>query len=130
MGAAAISTLAGVTLLDKAALSPAVMEVVPFVKGFTVFFWAVGSWWIPILLVLGLWRHLIRGVPYAYDPLYWGGVFPLGMYSVCTHRLAEVLGASFLMPLSVAFLVMAVPAWLATFAGLIDSRLSGTSQII
>jgi tellurite resistance protein TehA-like permease len=123
MGAVAISTLAGATLLRESALSPTVAEVAPFVKGFTLFFWAIGSWWIPILLVLGVWRYLICGVPFAYDPLYWGGVFPLGMYSVCTYRLAQVLSASYLMPLSIAFMVLAVASWLATFAGLIDSRL-------
>jgi tellurite resistance protein TehA-like permease len=123
MGAVAISTLAGATLLRGAALSPTVVEVAPFVKGFTLFFWAIGSWWIPILLVLGVWRYVIRGVPFAYDPLYWGGVFPLGMYSVCTYRLAEVLGASYLMPLSFAFMLLGLAGWLATFVGLIDSRL-------
>ena len=123
MGAVAISTLAGATLLRESALSPTVAEVAPFVKGFTLFFWAIGSWWIPILLVLGMWRYLICGIPFAYDPLYWGGVFPLGMYSVCTYRLAEVLGASYLMPLSTTFMVLSVVAWLATFAGLVDSRL-------
>ena len=123
MGAVAISTLAGATLLRESALSPTVVEVAPFVKGFTLFFWAIGSWWIPILLVLGVWRYLICGIPFAYDPLYWGGVFPLGMYSVCTYRLAEVLDASYLRPISTAFMVLSVAAWLATFAGLVDSRL-------
>ncbi|HET7911740.1 MAG TPA: tellurite resistance/C4-dicarboxylate transporter family protein [Pseudolabrys sp.] len=123
MGAVAISTLAGATLLREAALSPTVIELAPFVKGFTLLFWAIGSWWIPMLLVLGVWRYIMCGVPFAYDPLYWGGVFPLGMYSVCTRRLAEVLNISFLMPVSTAFVVLAALAWLATFAGLIDSRL-------
>ncbi len=127
MGAVAISTLAGTTLLRQAGLSPTVMEMAPFVKGFTLFFWATGSWWIPILLVLGVWRYVICGVPFAYDPLYWGCVFPLGMYSACTYQLAEVLGISFLMPVSIAFMVLAVLAWLAAFAGLIDSRLSATT---
>src|SRR3546814_15310755 len=35
MGAVAISTLAGATLLDQAALSPIVGDLAPFVKGFT-----------------------------------------------------------------------------------------------
>jgi len=124
MGAVAISALAGATLMEHSTLSPIVMELAPFVKGFTLFFWAIGTAWIPMLVLLGVWRYLIRGVPFTYDPLYWGGVFPLGMYSVCSYHLAKILGASFLMPLSDAFMIVAVVAWAATFAGLIDSRLS------
>lgn len=123
MGAVAISTLAGTVLLVHSELSPIVAALVPFVKGFTLFFWAIGSWWIPMLVVLGIWRYLIRGVPFAYDPLYWGGVFPLGMYSVCTYRLAEVMQAPFLMPLSGAFMIIALAAWATTLLGLADSLL-------
>ena len=32
-----------------------------------------------MLLILGIWRHVIRRFPLRYDPLYWGAVFPLGM---------------------------------------------------
>jgi len=122
MGAVAISTLAGATLLEHSAASAIVAQLAPFVKGMTLFFWAIGSWWIPMLVVLGIWRYLICGVPFAYDPLYWGGVFPLGMYSVCTYHLANVLGASFLVPLSGAFMIIAVAAWAVTLVGLVDSR--------
>jgi len=97
---------------------------VPFVKGITLFYWAVATWWIPMLLVLGVWRYLICGAPLAYDPLYWEGVFPLGMYSVATYHLAKILAAPFLLPLSQLFMVVAVLAWAATFAGLVDSRLN------
>lgn len=124
MGAAAISTLAGATLLEQSALSPIVAGLAPFVRGLTLFFWSVGSWWIPLLTILSVWRHLICGMPLRYDPLYWGGVFPLGMYSVCTDRLAKVLDASFLLPLSYAFMIVAVTAWMATFIGFVDSLLN------
>src|SRR3546814_4885174 len=83
----------------------------------------IGTWWIPMLVVLGVWRYLIQAVPFAYDPLYWGGVFPLGMYSVCTYRLAEVLPAPFLMPLSKAFMLIALAAWAMALFGLLDSLL-------
>ncbi len=121
MGAVAISTLAGATLLEHSAWSPAVAELSPFIKGMTLFFWAIGSWWIPMLLVLGVWRYLICGVAFSYDPLYWGGVFPLGMYSVCTHHLARLVDAPFLEPLSIAFMIVAIAAWAATFFGMADS---------
>jgi tellurite resistance protein TehA-like permease len=124
MGSAAISTLAGATLLGQSALSPVVAELTPFVKGLTLFFWSVGSWWIPLLIVLGVWRYLICGVPFAYNPLYWGGVFPLGMYSVCTYRLVKIVDASFLIPVSYGFMIVAVAAWMAAFIGLVNSRLN------
>jgi hypothetical protein len=81
MGSAAVSTAAGATLVAHSASSPIVAELVPFIKGLPLFFWSVGSWWIPMLIALGVWRYLICGAPFAYGPLSWGGVFPLGMYA-------------------------------------------------
>jgi len=128
MGAVAISALVGATLIEHAALSPDVAEIVPFVKGLTLFFWAIATWWVPMLVVLGAWQYLICGTPVAYDPLYWGGVFPLGMYSVSTYHLAKILEAPFLMPLSKLFMVIAVLAWVVTFVGLVDSRMNRGSR--
>jgi tellurite resistance protein TehA-like permease len=124
MGAVAISALAGTTLIEHGDLSPVVSNILPFVKGFALFFWSIGSWWIPMLLFLGVWRHFLRGVPLKYDPLYWGAVFPLGMYSVSTYHLGSVLDAPFLAPISTLFLGIAAIAWTVTFVGLIDSILS------
>jgi tellurite resistance protein TehA-like permease len=126
MGAAAISTLAGASLMGQSALSPIVTPVEPFIMGLTLLFWAVGSFWIPLLALLTVWAHLIRGLPFAYSPLGWGAVFPLGMYSVCTYHLAQIVDAPFLAPISSAFMVVAAAAWTATFAGLVDSRLNAT----
>ena len=129
MGAVAIAALVGATLIEHTALSRDVAEIVPFVTGFTLFYWAIATWWIPMLLVLGVWRYLICSMPLAYDPLYWGGVFPLGMYSVSTYHLAKILAAPFLLPLSQLFMVVAVLAWTVTFAGLVDSRLNGLWRV-
>jgi tellurite resistance protein TehA-like permease len=54
------------------------------VKGFTLFFWATATWWIPLLLLLEGWRHLWRHVPLRYETDDWGIVFPAGMYTVAT----------------------------------------------
>jgi tellurite resistance protein TehA-like permease len=122
MGAVAISALAGATLAEHASLSPLLSDIVPFVKGFTLFFWAIATWWIPLLVILGVWRYLLNGLPIAYDAVDWAGVFPLGMYSVSTYSLMEVLDAPFLSGVSMTFTVIALAAWLLTLLGLVGSR--------
>ena len=118
MGAVAISALAGALLAETAESSPLLAPLRPFILGLTIMFWATATWWIPMLLVLGIWRHSVRGVRIGYDPLYWGLVFPVGMYSVCTFQLADALDASFLLWIARIFVVAAAAVWLLTFLGL------------
>lgn len=118
MGAVAISTLAGALLANATENSVLLGPLRPFILGLTIMFWATATWWIPMLLILGCWRHLIRKFPISYDPLYWGMVFPLGMYTVCTFKLAEVLDITFLMWIVNIFIIAAITAWLFTFFGL------------
>ena len=119
MGAMAISTLAGSLLIINAPDAPFLLSLLPFLKGFTVFYWATGTWWIPMLLILGVWRHVYRRFPLKYDPLYWGAVFPLGMYTASTHEMSQAMGLDFLEFLPRVFLYVALLAWAAAFTGLV-----------
>ena len=119
MGAMAISTLAGSQLILNAPHAPFLESLLPFIKGFTVFYWATGSWWIPMLIVLAAWRHGVMRFPLRYDPLYWGAVFPIGMYSACTLRLHEAMALPFLDRIPPVFLVIALCAWALAFTGLV-----------
>jgi tellurite resistance protein TehA-like permease len=122
MGAMAISTLAGSLLIENAADAAFLETMIPFLKGFTIFFWATGTWWIPMLLILVFWRHSY--IPLKYDPLYWGTVFPLGMYAVCTFEMVRAMSLDFLLPIARVFVYAALLAWAITFVGLIHSLVS------
>ncbi|MET3791354.1 tellurite resistance/C4-dicarboxylate transporter family protein [Aquamicrobium terrae] len=121
MGAMAISTLAGSLLILNAPHAPYLTSLLPFLKGFTVFYWATGTWWIPMLLVLGVWRYGYQRFPFRYDPLYWGAVFPLGMYAACTWQLDHAMEFGFLTPLPRTFFYIALAAWSITFLGMLHA---------
>ncbi len=119
MGAMAISTLAGSRLVENTPDAPFLHSLLPFLKGFTVFYWATGTWWIPMLAVLAVWRYVYKRLPLTYDPQYWGAVFPLGMYAVSTQAMSQALGLGFLDWLAPIFLCIALAAWAMAFAGLL-----------
>jgi tellurite resistance protein TehA-like permease len=121
MGAMAISTLAGSLLIVNVEHAPFLVSLQPFIKGFTVFYWATGTWWIPMLLVLGIWRHFYRRFPLRYDPLYWGAVFPLGMYAAATHAMLGALQFHFLNWLPGVFLALAMATWFGTLLGMLHA---------
>jgi tellurite resistance protein TehA-like permease len=124
MGAVAITTLAGARLIIAAPSWSLLAELLPFLKGFTLFFWAAGTWWIPLLLILGFWRHVYKRFPLKYDPQYWGMVFPLGMYTVCTFQLSQAIDFPALLIIPKFFIYLALIGWLTAFVGLLHSLIS------
>lgn len=112
MGALAITTLAGSLLVLHTPATGPLRELVPFVKGFTVFFWATATWWIPLLVLLEIWRHGWRHVPLRYEVDDWDIVFPLGMYTVGTHELARALDLPFLSAIPAIGVYVSLAAWL------------------
>ncbi len=116
MGATAITVLAGARVLNLPAALPVTRATAGFVEGFSFTLWAFGTWWIPLLIVLGLWRHARRHWPLTYEPALWSVVFPLGMYSVATLSFGKVAHLSFMEPLGRFMLWVAVAAWVVVAA--------------
>ena len=117
MGATAITVLAGARILSLPAALPIARATAGFVEGSSFALWAFGTWWIPLLIVLGLWRHVRRHWPLRYEPTLWSVVFPLGMYSAATLSFGKVAHLRFMEPLSRLMLWVAIAAWAAVAAG-------------
>jgi len=121
MGAVAITTLAGATLILHAGEWSFLQEIRPFLLGWTLFFWVSATWWIPLLFILMIWRHVYMRYPLTYDPTYWGMAFPLAMYTTGSFQLFTALDLPFMLILPRGFVFLAVTVWIGTFAGLLHS---------
>jgi tellurite resistance protein TehA-like permease len=119
MGAAAISTNAGSTLILTDSGLAFLHSMRPFIDGVTLIMWAWGTWWIPLLILFGIWKHGVCRVPITYTPMLWSLVFPLGMYALASLRLSLASDFPPLRTISLTMVWVALAVWAATSAGLV-----------
>jgi tellurite resistance protein TehA-like permease len=122
--------LVGARVIAVPADVPVVRATSSFVEGFSFALWAFGTWWIPLLLILGLWRHVRRNWPLTYEPRLWSVVFPLGMYSVATLTFGKAAHLTFMEPLARFVIWVAFAAWVLVAAAFLArlTRRSGTRE--
>lgn len=121
MGATAITVLAAAEVLSLPADLPVLAATVEVVRGTAFLLWAFGTWWIPMLLIFGAWRHGLRRVPLVYDPTLWSMVFPLGMYAAASAAFGAVARVPFLESIGRGEFWVALAVWAATFLGMLGS---------
>jgi tellurite resistance protein TehA-like permease len=127
MGATAISVRAAAGILDVGQSDPTQLlrEMRPFVVGLSMTMWSFGSWFIPLLVIFGLWRYFVRGYSWGYEPKLWSVVFPLGMYAVASVTLGRAIGFGFLVDLATVWIWFAVAAWALVTALLVAAFVVG-----
>jgi len=122
MGAISITTLAGTRIIGDAPNFPGTMgTLLPFFSGITFLFWAFATWWIPLLILLGLWKHAVTRLPLTYTSSLWAMVFPLGMYATCTKMMEATFHVKAFGQISGCMVYIAIAVWLVVAVGLVRS---------
>jgi tellurite resistance protein TehA-like permease len=130
MGAAAISANGGAVLIAHGTATPFLRTLAPFFAGGMLAGWAWATWWIPLLLLLEVWKHGTHRIAIGYTPMLWTIVFPLGMYAAATLRLAGIAAVPILQSWSLVITWVAFAAWCATAAGMLSASMRNTRMLI
>lgn len=115
MGAAAITVVAGAELLTR----PHTLLSHTLFADASLVLWSFCTWLIPLLVALGVWRHLVRRVPLRYETALWSMVFPLGMYGVASVELGRADGIGWLTALGRGGTWVALAVWIVVFAAML-----------
>ena len=122
----------GLAMLRNSRLSPKALTVENFENPHVqamILGWATASFWFPLMVAIGVWRHVINKVPLRYHPSYWAMVFPLGMYGVSTFRMRVAIELEVLEWLPRATLVLALSAWTLLAVGLVSQAAEAMGRL-
>ncbi|MBS1588568.1 MAG: tellurite resistance/C4-dicarboxylate transporter family protein [Bacteroidetes bacterium] len=113
MGAASIITLAGSMFIQSLPQSNLLDSIIPSIKVATIFFWVVACWWIPLLVYLEI--EKLHHTSFRYHAGSWSFVFPLGVFTMCTWHLAQVMQIPYLKLIPEKTIFLAWIAWIVVF---------------
>jgi tellurite resistance protein TehA-like permease len=88
--------------------------------------WITATWWIPVIIILEIWRYFIKKVDFKYNPVQWSMIFALGTYSFATIKTGQFIAMPGVTIAGKVFLYIAITLWLLTFSGLIFSIVKTT----
>lgn len=115
MGATAILTLAGSRILIMPLSVSILSPTKEVVSGITFMLWSYGTWWIPMLIVFGIWRHLIKKQPVAYEAGLWSMIFPLGMYATASELFGDATHLDFMKTIASYEIWFGLLVWVISF---------------
>ncbi|MCG3109157.1 hypothetical protein L3N51_01447 [Metallosphaera sp. J1] len=107
-------------LLHSSPGYPVLLELRDFLLGSGILVWAYGTWWMPLLFLLFVWKHVGGHISFLkYDFQFWSAVFPIAVYDLGTYFTARVSGIPGVSLISYMFAYISVILWAYQFGGLI-----------
>ena len=127
-GAVGITALAGATFMMNISGGSAFTDILPVIKWISVLAWATATWWIPLIVLLEVWKYGVKKVSLSYTPTYWALLFCIGGYAVATFQLAKTLEAQYLSPIPEVFFYTALALLALVLAGMCISLVKAVSS--
>lgn len=120
MGAIAITIVAGSRIVGmEAALSA---RANARIEELCLVLWLICTALVPLLIAVGVWRHVVHRIPLRYEPAFWSLVFPVGMYSVAGQYLGAVDGRGALASVGTDGAWVALVVWAVVFGAMLQNR--------
>lgn len=106
-GAAAITTVVCAALHQQVQITGGpFVELLPFLKGFSLFFWSIGLWWLPFLIILAIRKQVKGGWAIPFTVGYWEIVLAICLYAAGTKQLAGLFDERFIITFSLYFSII------------------------
>lgn len=128
MGAVAITIVAGSKITEMAS-TPIVDATKGLVSGLMVLCWAWATWLIPVLVAVGVWRHVAHRIPLRYEASWWSIVFPMGMYAVASMNLGTADSLPFVQRIGTTWLWLAVAVWVCASVAMVHRWVRGSAAV-
>ena len=96
-GAAAITTIVSAALYQQVQITGGpFVELLPFLKGFSLFFWSIGLWWLPFLIILAIRKQVKGGWAMPFTVGYWEIALAMCLYAAGTKQLTVLFDEHFI----------------------------------
>jgi len=112
VGAAALTALAGAAWYKQVqGTGGPFTDFLPFSKGISLFYWSIGLWWMPFLVIFAVRKQLYYHKEPVFTVGYWEATLALGVYAEGTLQLAGLFEERALVILSGCFFLAGVVLW-------------------
>ncbi len=116
-GAAAITTIVCAALHQQVQMTGGpFVDLLPFLKGFSLFFWSIGLWWLPFLIILAIRKQVKGGWAMPFTVGYWEIALAVCLYAAGTKQLAGLFDEYFLIAFSLYFSIAGAAVYCITSA--------------
>lgn len=127
-GAIGITAIAGALLIQNIDSSTGFTDLKPIIEFVSLLSWATATWWIPVIIMLEIWKYGIKKEKISYTPTYWALVFCVGGYAVATLLLSRITGLTVLQQLPEPVFYVALGLSLLVLLGLMISLSKSLSK--